>query len=109
MLSLPVVHRPEEREVPLYTGDDAQMAADMLRLSRPGAAEAVTGGLSAPGKMPCLSWGISATSCRLGAILGQKEGNVCHEDVCYAKQRNYLRQNVQDKLEERYAGLFNID
>jgi Gene product 88 len=85
------------------------MAADMLRLSRPGAAEAVTGGLSTPGKMPCYAIGLSASRCRMGSILGQKEGNVCHEDVCYAKGGNYARTKVQDKMELRYQGLFNID
>lgn len=104
-LSLPLAG--EEREVPLYTGDDRQMREDMLACSRKGVAELITGGLSRPGKMPCYAWGISATRCRMGSILGQKEGNVCHPDVCYAKKRNYTRDSVQAKLEERYQGLFH--
>lgn len=100
---------PMVGEIPLYTGDDAQMAADMLRLSRPGAAEMVTGGLSSPGKMPCYAWGIPATRCKLGTILGQREGNVCHESICYAKKRNFKRKTVQKKYEARYESLFNID
>lgn len=83
------------------------MREDMLACSRKGVAEALTGGLSRPGKMPCYAWGISATRCRMGSVLGQKEGNVCHPDVCYAKKRNYARETVQAKLEERYQLLFD--
>jgi Gene product 88 len=75
----------------------------MLRVSRGQLAEKITGGLSQPGKMPCYAWGISAFRCRVGSKLAEQEGTVCSE--CYARKRNYLRQNVQDKLEERFQGL----
>lgn len=55
--------------------------------------------------MPCPSWGISATRCRLGSILAQKPGTVC--SGCYALKGRYKFSKVQEKLEKRYRGLFN--
>ncbi|MCC7420009.1 MAG: hypothetical protein IT428_07010 [Planctomycetaceae bacterium] len=68
-------------------------------------AEKVTGGLSITEKMPCPSWGIPATRCRLGALLAKKEGTVCGD--CYALKGRYRFDKVQAKLEERYKGLFD--
>jgi hypothetical protein len=102
MLSLPIAQRPEERDVPLYTGD---VEEDLRRVSRAGLAERVTGGLSWPGKMPCPAWGISATRCRVGAALAQRPGAVC--SGCYALRGRYVFPAVQAKLEERYRGLFH--
>jgi hypothetical protein len=81
--------------VPLYTGD---LSRDLLIVSRHGVAEKVTGGLSSPGKMPCPAWGIS--------VLAKQPGTTCSE--CYALKRNYRRETVQEKLKERYRGLFNL-
>ncbi|MGL4552905.1 MAG: GP88 family protein, partial [Gemmataceae bacterium] len=68
-------------------------------------ADRVTGGLSAPGKMPCLSWGISAARCRVGSVLAAQPGTTC--EACYARKGTYRLGNVQRKLEERYEGVFH--
>jgi hypothetical protein len=79
-----------------------------LRLvSRNRLAEKITGGLSITQKMPCPSWGIPATRCKLGELLAHKEGSVCHPSHCYAKRGRYRFSAVQRKLEERYRGLFH--
>ena len=104
-ISLPVLSDPE---VPLYTGHlTGQLDRHLREVARNRLAETITGGLSKPGKMPCPAWGLPASRCRVGSSLEGTEGTVCHPDVCYAKKRNYLRQNVRDKLEERYQGLFH--
>jgi len=89
-------------EVPLYAGD---IEEDLQTVSRARLAEQITGGLSITQKMPCPSWGISATRCLLGSVLAEKPGTVCHG--CYALKGRYKFPNVQKKLEERYRGLFN--
>lgn len=81
------------------------MDADLQVVSRNRVAETITGGLSWPGKMPCPSWGISATRCKIGAVLAAMEGTVCSE--CYALKGHYVFPNVRNKLEERYRGLFH--
>jgi hypothetical protein len=98
-IGLPVVSEPE---VPLYRGD---MEADLRVVARNRLAETITGGLSFTSKMPCPSWGISATRCRVGQALAQREDTVCHG--CYALRGRYRFSTVQDKLEERYQGLFH--
>lgn len=90
------------QEVPLYTGD---LGNDLELVSRNRSAEKITGGLSITEKMPCPSWGIPATRCRLGALLAKKEGTVCGD--CYALKGRYRFEKVQAKLEERYQGLFD--
>jgi hypothetical protein len=89
-------------EVPLYTGD---LEADVGVVRRQKLADQITGGLSITQKMPCPSWGISATRCQLGSLLAEKPGTVCND--CYALKGRYRFKNVQAKLEERYQGLFN--
>lgn len=104
-VSLPLV---TTSEVPLYTGHlTGQLDSHLREVSRNRLAERITGGLSRPGKMPCAAWGVPASRCRVGSALAGTPGTVCHEDVCYAKRRNYRRRSVQDKLEERYRGLFH--
>ena len=49
----------------------------------------IVGGLSAPSKMPCSSYSISATRCVTGSKLAKIEGTVCHN--CYALKGNYIR------------------
>jgi hypothetical protein len=93
---------PLPDEVPLYQGD---LQEDLNVVSRNQLAEQITGGLSWPRKMPCPSWGISATRCRIGSILAQQAGTVCHK--CYALRGRYTFNTVQAKLEERYRGLFH--
>jgi hypothetical protein len=91
-------------EVPLYAGD---LEADLKLVSRNRLAETVTGGLSLTTKMPCPSWGISATRCRVGSLLATVKGSTCEPETCYAKNGTYRFSNVQRKLEERYRGIFH--
>jgi hypothetical protein len=81
------------------------MDADLRLVGRNRLAEQITGGLSWPSKMPSPAWGIPATRCRVGSVLAQREGTVCHD--CYALKGRYLFPTVQRKLEERYRGLFH--
>lgn len=93
---------PLTSEIPLYEGN---LDEDLLTVSRNREADRITGGLSITTKMPCPSWGIPASRCKIGSVLAQKEGTVCSE--CYALGGRYRFTNVQNKLEERYQGLFN--
>jgi hypothetical protein len=88
--------------VPLYRGD---IEADLRLVARNRLAETITGGLSLTSKMPCPSWGISATRCRIGQALARQEDTVC--SGCYALRGRYRFAAVQDKLEGRYQGLFH--
>lgn len=88
--------------MPLYEGD---IEADLHLVARNRLAETITGGLSLTSKMPCPSWGISATRCRIGQVLASREGTVC--SGCYALRGRYRFGAVQEKLEERYRGLFH--
>ncbi len=90
------------QEIPLYDGN---VEEDLKQVSRAGLAEKITGGLSVTEKMPCPSWGISATRCQMGAVLAKREGTVCSD--CYALKGRYRFGKVQDKLETRYQGLFD--
>jgi hypothetical protein len=99
-LSLPLAG--EEREIPLYQSD---IEKDLQLVSRNKLAEKITGGLSWPSKMPCPAIGISAYRCKIGSVLAEKEGTTCSE--CYSRKGHYLFPNVQNKLEERYEGLFH--
>ncbi len=107
MLSLPIAQRPEDREVPLYPGDQDQLNRDIARVSRKRLAELIVGGFSYPSKMPCPAWGIPARRCRIGSVLAQREGTVCSE--CYAMDNLFRMKNVQVVYERRYQGLFNTD
>jgi len=95
--SLPLVG-----DIPLYEGD---LERDLAIVSRGWLAEQITGGLSQTSKLPCPSWGISATRCKVGSVLAQEKGTVCNR--CYAMKGRYSFDNVQNKLEERYRGLFS--
>lgn len=93
---------PDSDQIPLYDGD---MEEDLKIVSRSGLAGRITGGLSFTSKMPCPSWGISATRCRVGSLLARREGTTCSH--CYALRGHYLFSNVHDAQERRYAGLFH--
>jgi hypothetical protein len=89
-------------EFPLYQGN---LEADLKAVSRNRLAEQITGGLSRTEKMPCPSWGLPATRCRVGAVLARREATVC--SACYALKGRYTFPKVQDKLEQRYQGRLN--
>ena len=63
------------------------------------ALKALTGGLSAPGKMPGPGWSIPATACKVGSLLRKKPGSVCR--FCYALKGRYVFPNVRDALQRR--------
>jgi len=81
IIGLPVLTAPE---VPLYRGN---MEADLRVVTRNRLAETITGGLAYPSKMDCPAWGVPATRCRVGSILAQEPGTVCHD--CYAMKGTF--------------------
>ena len=66
-------------------------------------ANKITGGLSAPGKMPEGSYNIPASACQTGALLREVPDTPCHE--CYAFKNRYNFPNVKDALQRRLASL----
>ena len=71
-------------------------------------AKEITGGLSAPGKMPEGAWSISAYDCNIGSILRKIPTALGRDTVCskcYALERRYLFPAVQRALERRLEAL----
>ena len=66
-------------------------------------AKKITGGLSAPGKMPEGSYNLPASACQTGSKLAQIPGTPCHG--CYALKGRYNFSNVQQALRRRLASL----
>ena len=66
-------------------------------------AEKITGGLSAPGKMPEGSYNLPANMCQTGAKLRKIPGTPCHG--CYAFKGRYNFSNVKDALTRRLESL----
>ena len=62
-------------------------------------ASKITGGLSAPGKMPEGSYNLPATACITGAKLREIPGTPCYK--CYAFKGRYNFPNVKDALSRR--------
>ena len=63
-------------------------------------AEEITGGLSAPGKMPEGSFNLPASACETGQKLAKIPGTPCYK--CYADNRGRYRfPNVKDALQRR--------
>lgn len=65
---------------------------------------AYVGGLGSPSKMPCYSYGISASRCNTGGKLQLVEGSVCAD--CYACKGMYQFSVVKEAHERRYQSLF---
>ena len=63
-------------------------------------ASKITGGLSAPGKMPEGAYSIPAASCQTGAKLALVPGTPCHG--CYALKNRYIMPIQKAALERRY-------
>jgi len=57
--------------------------------------------LSAPSKMPCRSFSLPLSVCKVGGKLAKKEGTICAE--CYAGAGNYRFGNVQNALQARLS------
>ena len=66
----------------------------------------LTGGLSAPGKMPGPAWNISALDCKMGAILRNVPGSTC--GGCYALKGRYVWP-ATGKAQARRLAAFNAD
>ena len=66
-------------------------------------AKEITGGLSAPSKMPGPSYNLPATACVTGAKLVKVPGSVCHG--CYALKGRYRFSNVRQALARRLESL----
>jgi len=62
-------------------------------------ASKITGGLSAPGKMPEGSYNLPASACMTGAKLREIPGTPCYG--CYAFKGRYNFPNVKDALSRR--------
>jgi hypothetical protein len=70
-------------------------------------AKEITGGLSAPSKMPGPAYNLPATQCITGAKLVKIPGSVCHG--CYALKGRYRFPNVQAALNRRLKSLDHPD
>ena len=67
-------------------------------------ANKITGGLSAPGKMPEGSYNIPASACQTGQILAKVEGTPC--SGCYALNRGRYRfKKTKNAMARRLASL----
>ena len=66
-------------------------------------AERITGGLSAPGKMPEGSYNLPASACQTGAKLREIPDTPCYK--CYAFKGRYNFPNVKDALARRLKSL----
>ena len=66
-------------------------------------ANKITGGLSAPGKMPEGSYNLPASACQTGAKLREIEGTPCYG--CYAFKGRYNFPNVKNALQRRLESL----
>ena len=70
-------------------------------------ARQITGGLSAPSKMPGPAYNLPASMCLTGQKLVKVPGSVCAG--CYALKGRYRFNNVQTALERRAASLMHPD
>lgn len=71
-------------------------------------ADAVHGGLSSPGKMPCHSYGLPAEECKVGSKLraASKPGKETVCGSCYALKGNYQWPAVKAAQYRRLASVF---
>jgi hypothetical protein len=63
----------------------------------------IVGGLSSPSKMPCYSFSIPASRCKVGKKLRKVKNSIC--SICYALKGRYGFGVVQKALERRFANL----
>ena len=70
-------------------------------------ASKITGGLSAPGKMPEGSYNLPASACLTGAKLREIPGTPCYG--CYAFKGRYNFPNVKDALARRLDSITHPD
>ena len=70
-------------------------------------AKQITGGLSAPSKMPGPAFNLPAQACITGSKLVKIPGSVCAG--CYALKGRYRFRNVKEALARRLAGLTHAE
>ena len=70
-------------------------------------ARVITGGLSAPSKMPGPAYNLPASQCITGSKLVNVPGSVCHG--CYALKGRYRFNNVQQALQRRATSIKHPD
>ena len=70
-------------------------------------ARLITGGLSAPSKMPGPAYNLPASQCITGSKLVNVPGSVCHG--CYALKGRYRFNNVQQALQRRATSIKHPD
>lgn len=63
----------------------------------------ITGGLSAPSKMPCYSYNLPAHKCNIGSKLRNVENSVCNK--CYAFKGFYNYPNPKNAMQRRFESL----
>ena len=68
-------------------------------------AKKITGGLSAPSKMPGPAYNLPEQACITGSKLVKIPGSVCHG--CYALKGRYRFKNVKDALSRRLASIMD--
>src|SRR4051812_21812960 len=96
--ALPLVE--DEAAIAVYAGD---IEEDVLRIRTIKQANAITGGLSKPSKMPEYGYSIPATECQVGGRLQAIRGSVCQR--CYALTNRFRMPAVQRKLRQRFESL----
>ena len=82
---------------------DSLQALGYYKIMNKKEAKEITGGLSAPGKMPEGSYNLPARACQTGAKLRQIPGTPCYG--CYAFKGRYNFPNVKDALTRRLESL----
>jgi hypothetical protein len=63
----------------------------------------ITGGLAKTSKMPCPSYNLPATACKVGSRLRQIKNSVCSD--CYACKHRYRFKRTQSTLHRRLEAL----
>jgi len=86
---------------------DSLQALGYYKIMNKKEAKEITGGLSAPGKMPEGSYNLPAKACQTGAKLRKLPGTPCWG--CYAFKGRYNFPNVKDALTRRLESLGHRD
>jgi len=86
---------------------DSLQAMGYYKIMNKKEAKEITGGLSAPGKMPEGSYNLPAVACQTGAKLREVPGTPCWG--CYAFKGRYNFPNVKDALTRRLDSLGHRD
>lgn len=68
-------------------------------------AESIVGGLEKTSKMPCLSYSIPASTCKVGMKMRKIKGSIC--SVCYACKGTFEWPVVQAAMQKRFDSLLN--